>query len=50
MLKVWRVIKVYIPLLIELFGGVDVKAIQRAGDKDAKKKELIRQLKEAFGL
>ena len=45
MRKAWQIIKVYLPLLIEIFGDLDIQAIKSASDKKA---ELLRQLRDIF--
>lgn len=45
MLKAWRVVKNYLPLIIAIFGEIDVKALEAAEDK---KEEFKKQVKKIF--
>lgn len=45
MIKAWRVIKSYLPLILEVLKDFDLKALEQAEDKKA---EFKRQVREFF--
>lgn len=43
MLKAWRVLKNYLPLILEVLKDFDLKALEEAEDKKAEFKKQVRE-------